>query len=485
MKVSIELFKGKRLANNTYPIVIRITHKGKNKYKTTGISTKEKYWNKEKSKINCREENYRIKNNIIHNEYSRIQSRAIWFEEHNYEFDFDFIVSNIQIETYIPNQILRRDFDSQNFINIIEYRMNAYDKQKTRENYRQFLGIFRELYGDFVDCRCINQYFVDDYRRRLDNSFPTMSNKKNHLLKCFNVAYNYGIANRWILNPFKFEMKRFPYEPQDRNITYEDFTAIVNCYKYLISMNSNLEDYQGLLIFILDIAFQGLSPLDLALIKISDLKLGIIKEDNKDFELYNNSRHYRKVYDENHRELQVIKIRTFRSKTGIYVPIVCEYTSIRPILEFFCKNKSKDDYLLDCFNKDIVLVDKQINNRSGHYFNYKANNLNKTLSRFSNMNKISTPSVDRITYYYARHAFINALDKIGIEHNLIRKMVGHKKYDTLQNSYISKATDWEQAMITNRILNNVKPVCELELESKGLDNANSDWQQLENLLIQN
>ncbi len=483
MKVSIELFKGKKLANENYPIVIRITHKGKNKYKSTGISIKENHWNKDKSKITCREENFRIKNNIIFNEFSRIQSRAIWFEQHNYPFDFDFIVSNIEIDSYNPNQIQRIDFDSQNFINIIQYRISAYDKQKTRENYSQFLNIFRELYGDYVDCRCINQYFVDDYRRRLDNSFPTMANKKNHLLKCFNVCYNYGIANRWILNPFRFEIKRFPYEPQERNISYEDFTAIINIYKKLVNSNANLEEYQGLAIFILDIAFQGLSPIDLALIKISDLKLGIITEDNKDFELYNNSRRYRDEYDDNHKELKVIKIRTFRSKTGIYVPIVCEYTSIRPILEFFCKNKTADDYLLDCFNKDIVLIDKQVNNRCGHYFNYKANNLNRTLLSFSGI--FGIPSVDRITYYYARHAFINALDKIGIEHNLIRKMVGHKKHDTLQNSYISKATDWEQAMITNRILNNVKPVCHLELQAKGKESAISDWQELENLLIQN
>ena len=483
MKVSIELFNGKKLVKNTFPIVIRLSHKGKNKYKTTGISIKESNWNKTKLRITCRENNYKIKNSVIHQEYMRILNRTTWFEKNNYDYDFDYIVSNNEIESYLPNQLLKKDFNSQNFIDIIEYRIKAYNKQKTRENYTQFLNIFKDLYGDFLDYRYINQFFVDDYRRKLDNSFPTMSNKKNHLLKCFNVCYNYGVANRWILNPYKFVMKRFPYEPKERNLTHEDFTSIINCYKKMIDANVNWEEYQGLAIFILDIAFQGLSPIDLALIKIGDLQLGTISEDNKDFELYLNSRNYRHEYNTNYKELKVIKIRTFRSKTGIYVPIVCEYTSIRPILAFFCKNKTKDDYLLDCFNKDKILVDKQVSNRCAHYFNYKANNLNKILISYSGT--FGKPSIDRITYYYARHAFINCLDKIGIEHNLIRKMIGHKKYDTLQNSYISKATDWEQALITDRILNNVRSVAELEFNAKGAEKANSDWEQLENLLINN
>lgn len=105
MKIGIELFKGKLLKDNTNPIAIRLTHNGKTKYKFVGVSSKAKNWNSIKKVISCRESEYKIKNEIIKREYNRIAERLHWFEENNLEFDFDFIISNKDIESYSIEKI--------------------------------------------------------------------------------------------------------------------------------------------------------------------------------------------------------------------------------------------------------------------------------------------------------------------------------------------------------------------------------------------
>lgn len=480
MKVSLELFKGKTLVDGSNPIVIRISNQGKNKYKSIGISTKERFWNKDKKCLTCRATNYKLKNRLITDEFNRISNRCQWFKDNNFDLDFNYIFGNDDLENYMPNTVVVEEFNSNNFIDIIRARVEACGKMKTREHYQAFYNTIKRIYGEFIDIRTINQYFMNTFRNKIDEEFPNKGNLKNHLIKCFNSSYKFGVANRWIKNPYLYEIKKFPYKPQNRDITNEEFSQIINCYKKKLDGNWDVDEYKGLALFILDVAFQGLAPIDLAKIKIKDLKFGVIKKEEKNFELYLNDFQYRQNFDSNQEFREVIKIDTFRQKTGNSVPICTDYYSIRPILAYFCNNKSGEDYLIDCFKISRDYTEKQISNRCGNYFMQMSDSLNKTMVEYCHT--IDVPSFKKITYYYARHAFVNRLDKMDISHDLIRKMVGHKD-KTLERSYISKPTDWEQAEVISKIFNDVKSIPQLEIESKGKIKANSDWDNLRNFLI--
>nr|WP_303917358.1 hypothetical protein [Bacteroides intestinalis] len=140
-----------------------------------------------------------------------------------------------------------------------------------------------------------------------------------------------------------------------------------------------------------------------------------------------------------------------------------------------CKGKTKDDYLINCFKANRKYTEKQFHNRCGNYFLQLANKLNPFLHEVN----IS----QRVTYYIARHAFINAMDKMNIPHDLIRKMVGHK-LNTLEKNYINKPTDWEQSEVIYKVFNDYETVQNLELKAKSDLVCENQWKEL-NLFLTN
>ena len=240
-------------------------------------------------------------------------------------------------------------------------------------------------------------------------------------------------------------MKKYEHQTQDRNINDEDLTKIINDYKkYLQSFN--FEDYKCIALFCLDVMLQGLAPFDLSTIKISDIVFKKIQKIDVDTERYNNDTEYKNRVKKEQQYRNVIVINTYRHKTNVYVPICCDFDTIAHLLYYFCKGKTHDDYLIDCFKSSKVYDEKQLHNRCGNYFMMNANALT---------NKMSFGK--RVTYYVARHAFINRLDKMNIEHSLIRKMIGHKQ-TTIEKSYLYKPTEWEQSEINYKMFNQIETI---------------------------
>lgn len=471
MKVGIELFKGKLLSDGRNPIAIRLTDKSKTKYKMIGISCIAKNWNNDKKKITCREVDYKIKNQIIKERFDETYYRAEWFLKNNIEIDFEYILSNKPLELYTNND--NTNLDYRNFIDIIKARIQSYDKIKTRENYQSFLKLMIKLYDDYININEVNQAFALRFRAKLDE-LGFSSNHKNGMIKCFTSSYKFGVENRWIVNPYTISLKKYPYQAENRDITNQDFTKIISLFKKHIQANFNMSRFESLALFCLDIAFQGLAPFDLAKIKIKDLELCTIKRIDEDYEQFNNDIDYRKYIAKKQQIRNVIKINTYRAKTNTIVPICCDYSTIRPVLYYLCKGKTKDDYLVNCYNSKKNYNEKQLHNRCGNYFMNQSIKLNSLINELSISNKV--------TFYIARHAFINCLDKKNISHDLIRKMVGHKS-STLEKSYINKPTDWEQADIIFQIFNDIETIENLELQAKGERVCIEQWKELELFLL--
>lgn len=481
MVVTLELFKGKKLADNTYPIMVRISLNGKNKYKSTGISCKESNWNKAKKKIGCREIGYKEKNALINQYLLRILERIEYFNQNGYELDLNFIISNKDINSY-NGSIIVDSLDYGNFVNIIKARIESFEKIKTKENYQAFLNKIILLYGDYININLINQTFANEFRIKIDEAGYS-ANHKNCLIKCFTSCYKYGIGNGWITKPTIISLKKFPYKAENKDLSNEEFTTIINCYKkkYLLA-DKEIGDYKALAIFILDIALQGLAPIDLANLKIKDFKLAKINKLDKNIERYNNELEYHEYINQNQESRLVFLVNTYRAKTGSYVPICADAECIKDIILYLADGKDKEDYLLDCFSISKPRNEKQRNNRCGSYFMALRKDLNRILEEYCEI--FGCAPIRNITYYNARHAFINAVFKMeNVDVDLIRKMVGHK-ISTLEKSYLNKPTHWEQSTIIYNIFNQSETIEHLELMRKHNDEnrIKNDWVKLQNIL---
>ena len=473
MKVGIELFKGKLLANGNYPIAIRLTNNGKTKYQMTGVSCKLKNWNNTKKCITCRETDFRLKNEVISHKYNEILSRANWFISNGYELDFQYIFSNKSLTSYKINEESNHNYNFNNFIDIIKARIDSVQRVKTKQNYTLFLKLMVKMYGEFIDTRIVNQMFALQFRIRLQDENYTPSHMNAHITR-FLSCYKFGVENRMITHPYTITLKKYPYIPKKVNLTNEEVTNIINIYKKQIQANFPFNEIESLSLFCLTIAFQGLAPIDLANLKIGDLNLCKIRLIDIDTEKYNNDISYREYVEQNQKERWVIKINTMRTKTNTYVPICTDFNTIKSILYNLCKSKTKDDYLLNCFYKEKNYTEKQYLVRCSHFFCNHSAKLNKFLSN----ENIKT----KVTFYSARHAFINILDKLNISHDLIRKMVGHKS-NALEKHYINKPTDFEQSEIIFQIFNNVDTIENIEKQIKGDDIYYKELKELKLFLL--
>lgn len=172
----------------------------------------------------------------------------------------------------------------------------------------------------------------------------------------------------------------------------------------------------------LGIAFQGLAPSDLARLRLRDIKTKML------------------IIDGN--EECFIVVKTHRVKTGVPVNIVAWRNPVVEILQSLMQRKNDDEYLLDCFAKDEILTEAQMQNRLCYYFGKISRSLLLPIGK--------ERETHQITYYYARHAFCNIVDGLDLPRNVIQKMVGHR-LSVLERSYLRGITEEEQAKVSVRV----------------------------------
>ena len=217
-------------------------------------------------------------------------------------------------------------------------------------------------------------------------------------------------------------------------------------YEYLAEYNRM---DKALMLWILHFAFQGLAPVDMATIRLRDLNIETLNTIDYNPIKAQEQAGYEEWYNEHNERIQVITATLFRHKTSGRIDIATDYQSIKPILDYFMKDKTQDDYLIDCFNKDKEYAPQRLN----YYYFAMAENLNKYISKINQLPIFQDKGIEvkRITYYSARHTFINKASSMNIEYDTIRKMIGHKR-TVLEKYYIADATKIEQARVMREIL---------------------------------
>ena len=109
--------------------------------------------------------------------------------------------------------------------------------------------------------------------------------------------------------------------------------------------------------------------------------------------------------------------------------------------------RNSDDYLLPILSDDKPLNERQQMRRIANWFRSRADALNAALATLPSGQRPS----GRITYYYARHAYCQSVDKFDIAPHILRRLIGHAP-TTLERHYLAPLSLADQLQVSKRLL---------------------------------
>jgi len=97
-----------------------------------------------------------------------------------------------------------------------------------------------------------------------------------------------------------------------------------------------------------------------------------------------------------------------------------------PILKYFTRNKSKDEYILPVVKRDTPI---------GRYkdIDWARRRYNRNLKQIAELADIA----EKLTSYVSRHSYASIADEMGIPVTAISQMLGHERVSTTQ-AYLDK-----------------------------------------------
>lgn len=184
----------------------------------------------------------------------------------------------------------------------------------------------------------------------------------------------------------------------------------------------------ALAIFELDFAMQGLAPVDLALLRVN-----MIRE--LPVQLADGIWHPAYI------------VETARRKTGVPVRIVMDGLAMAPIMTVLMNGRDGTDYLLPILSDKEPLTERRQMRRIANWFRSRADALNAAISALP----AGQRPASRITYYFARHAYCQSVDKLDVAPHILRRLIGHAS-TTLERHYLAPLSLADQLQVSMRLL---------------------------------
>lgn len=446
MNISKELYLQKPLPAGNYPVVIRISHLGKEKIIDTSVCCNRKHWDKFHRSINHRDVAHNIKNNLVDTIYRRIAGRIQDYLDKMLAENLEILINstiqtdNIKVNNHIESPIASSNPANEKkvfFSELIKQKILSTSSLNTRRGYECLLNYFKSAFGNGPALNDMSNEFISLFKKRLEEDYPATSSMRHLHISRLNAVINMGKENGDISRTFSPKLPSYPLFPTDRNLSEKDIKEIYRLFKIKIKRDPKIrnEDTLSLAIFILDIAFQGLAPTDLASLTVGDLSFSVVAPDFNKLDKHSND----------NKNIEVVTIKTLRRKTGIPVSIATVLQPIRQIIKVLTTGKRDDDYLIPCYDRNKPYSPEQRQSRLANFFHKMTICLNSVIE--ANCGK----QVRRqITYYYARHAYCNLVDSLDIPRHLIQYLIGHR-VTVLERSYLRRITLSEQAAISSRL----------------------------------
>lgn len=451
MKVTVKLYKSKTLTNGENPIVIELSDKKKRKIVSTGESAKPSNW-LASGKVGSRDTMSTIKNKNIKELFDTLYNRCdeCWNKLGLYDFSLICDINKPILKEEEPNYI-EDDVKFDDFYNLIDYKAQT-QKASSQKNYKQLKNYLKDAYGNSLPMNIINQRWVDVFQSKLAENKSVQQQAK--LSKYFKIVFNFGRENDLINNrKVTINKKMTVYKVQGKKALspialktlFNHLTAVLfshkpeRDYKLTYKMNNVCN---GIMVYMLDYFFQGLSPVDLANIKMGDIEIkSRIKEKMKNKtpnEIVNQFRGLSKEeFNVKMKELNDNDIRyivlpngLFRKKTSSEAQLVIPITKeLEGILKFYRYKKDgtlkdKDDYLLNFLEKDKPRNQKQRLERISNCVSYLKKGMIKEFEKLDIANNIMD-EFKEMSLYSMRHTYITVGLRNGINKEQLASMAGH------------------------------------------------------------
>lgn len=331
-----------------------------------------------------------------------IRERILWDVERLTKIDRRLDADSL---TYTADDVIdefnrySHEYSLFNFMEYIIARLKQIGKIRTSETYRSALNSFKKFRnGEDIMLDCITSGIMENYEAWHKNR-GVAPNTISFYIRILRAVYNRAVEDDIIENRNPF---RHVYTGVDKTVKRALPLAVIKKIKTLdLSLTPNLDFARDM--FMMSFYLRGMSFIDMAYLKKSDLKNGYVT--------------YR------------------RRKTGQQLTI--EWTSdMQIVLDKYPENES--DYLLP------VIKNTGINERCT--YRNVGYNINRSLKQISNMLGLKFC----LTMYVARHSWASAAKTKGIPLSVISEGMGHDSETTTQiylASLDTSAVDRANAMI--------------------------------------
>jgi len=377
--VKIIRFKGKKLKDGSYPILIQIIHERGTKRISLGCSATDEQWNEELKEFSRKKPNQKWLNNKIHAERNRIEAAILKLEQEKEGLSLHEIRSEIQV-----------DRAKSSFYQYTEQIIQDLIKAKKIGNadvYRTTLGVIKAFTegNDFsfreMDFKWLKQFEV--YHLSKGNTLNGLNVYMRTLRAIYNKAMKEGIIRKE-LYPFRFYKLKYE-KPRKRAIRKSDIDKIRD-----LELPEGGEIWNARNYFMFSFYARGMNWIDMANLKVTDISDGCL--------------YYK------------------RSKTGKEYRIKIT-GKMKEILDHYTAGKRPKAFIFPIIQRpdDPILVKKDINNG--------LKNFNKYLKQIADLCGIET----KLTSYVSRHSWGTiGYKELGLPVGIISQGYGHGDIKTTQ-----------------------------------------------------
>lgn len=418
-------------------VMIKIIHAGRGWVIPTKVYVMKECWDCIEERITPQDKDMDIKNDRIDEMCRRVVGKIQYFLDKILADNLQFLLNSVSLYD-IPKP-------SVSFYDLIQRKIKTTRTLNTRRNYECFARYFSNKIGKGPSTELIDQKFVDETIEMINRNYEGHDAMKFLMISKFKTILKLGQDSRLINHPVNIiPLKRGNYS-KPKSLTEIEIRHIFATYRECLLSDPQIRNKGTMAVglFILDIALQGLAPVDLAELRVDSIKPR--KIDISDNTLLTGMTHN----DEKDHTIDGFTISTQRRKTGNPVFIVSSLYGLEALMNKLTAGKNKEDYLCECFNTSLILNETQRQNRLANYFNMHSRQLNTELRDYYRRHGLGTPK--KISYYWARHAFCDIVDSMDIPRHIIQHLIGHRT-SVLETNYLRRLTLEEQAAISHSIL---------------------------------
>ena len=439
------IYTSKTLANGEHPIMLRVCYNGKRSYKSIGISCKPSEWSKDKNRV--KGSRAASLNTVIARELTKANDYILSLEGKE-----DYSASTIikYLSKSAPTQIT--------LYSLFEERIHFFKVEKQSHNnavgYRTLLNRIKK-YTNNTDLELfeITTNWLSSFEEYLRIHYSDNSIRK--FFDCFKAIFNYAKRQDYIKESpfinFSFS-KKLETHTKKRALGLDEISKLMRYYyqrygwlglddndvygehsekQYWVNQKFKLRgenkltpinaEQFSLALYLTSYFFQGLALVDIANLKIKDLHLIDVLDNDK---YQRDAAIHGADYAETHkRTVKHFDITTYRAKTHHTTRIVVECDNMMPYLNpfgsYFYDYDQLDDedmerYLFPIFDHNNDSPEVKFCRMT--YMNYLVNvNLKRIAKRLG---------MPPITFYSARHSYASQLYHANVPIGLIAQNMG-------------------------------------------------------------